>query len=61
MANFIPLCRAYLKRQVESVHTLMAVDAAETWITHTAEVAGWQADAAASRTTDVGGDVAHSS
>lgn len=61
MAVFIPPGRAHLKRQVESVHTLMAVDAAETRITHTAEVAGWQADAAASRTTDVGGDVVHCS
>lgn len=39
----------------------MTVDAAETRITHTGEVAHWLADAAPSWTTDVGGDVPHAS
>lgn len=39
----------------------MTVEATEARITHTGEVARWLADAASSWTTDVGGDVSHSS
>lgn len=43
------------------VYIFMTVDAGETWITHAGEVARRLADAASSWTTDVGGDVPHSS
>lgn len=38
----------------------MTVNATETRITHAGEVSGWLADAASSRTADIGGDVPHS-
>lgn len=37
----------------------MTVDATETWIADTGEVARWLADAASSWAADVGGDVPH--